>query len=445
MKNSNDKLRVLITATTWWSLSARLSSRLLGYGCKVTALCPPGHPLRFLQGIVQCYPYKTFRTQASLAHAIRESRPDYVVPTDDQAVQQFQQLAMVDTDVRALYERSMGSLESGLLLAGRGFLSQQAARLGIARAESCAVESLTQARDLAREWGYPVVLKKDGTWGGNGVCLLRHEDDLAPAYAKLVRPITFAARSKRRLVNSDRLAFANSNSHGSELTLQRYVDGTPANAMFAVSQGKLLADYQVRVCASQGPTGAALLVEQVRDPRIRAAGARLAAELKLSGFFGLDFVLRKESDEPVLIELNPRTTQLGHLPMRDGSDLAGHMYAAWTDSPLPLTSEPNSAARIAFFPQAMQSDMDAQLLQHAYMDVPQEPALTAELQKTSWPERQWLARAYHALRRPGAPACHVYTAGLSSEGPLQLSATITDTDKRRAGSNSQIESLLASR
>ena len=408
MMHCNNRLDILVTATTWWPLSARLSSRLLAHGCKVTALCPSGHPLRHLPGVAKCHNYTTFRTQASLAKAIREDHPAIVIPTDDLAVQELQQLALVDPEVRTLYERSLGSLASGMLLSSRESLSRTATKLGIASAESVTIRSIEEASGVARQWGFPVVMKKDGTWGGNGVAILQNESELASAFQRFSQPVRFAARCKRRIVNYDSLAFAKSNSHSDDLTMQRYVQGTPANAMFACLDGKVLADYQVRVSASLGQTGAAVLVEQMNDVRIREAGAGLAAELGLSGFFGLDFVLRHGSNEPLLIELNPRTTQLGHLPMQDGTDLAGHMFAAWTGNAVPHSKETAGAARIAFFPQAMRNNIDPSLLTAAYVDKPQEPALIAELEKTSWPDRQWMGRAYHAFRKPEQSGCYVH-------------------------------------
>ncbi len=348
------------------------------------------------------------RTQQSLSRAIRHGKPDFLIPADDLAVYEAQRLALADPAVRALYERSQGNLEAGLRVAERAFLYDLATELGIPSAESVPVGSLAEATSIAAAWGYPVVLKKDGTWGGNGVAILRSQAQLAPAFATLLRPVGLAARWKRRLVNGDRLAFADSTAGQSTLTLQRYVEGVPANAMFACSEGKVLAGMQVRVHASQGTTGAALIVDPIRDERIHQAGVKLAAALGLSGFFGLDFMLRQGSGEPLLIELNPRTTQLGHLPLADGSDLAGHMYAAWTGHSQPKPSIHPAAARIAFFPQALHNLPDPALLEGAYLDLPAEAALRHALEKPSWPEQRWMARVYHALRKPPIPGFHLH-------------------------------------
>jgi hypothetical protein len=40
--------KVLLVTSNWWPLSARLAMALLRHGCKVAALCPPGHPLRYV-------------------------------------------------------------------------------------------------------------------------------------------------------------------------------------------------------------------------------------------------------------------------------------------------------------------------------------------------------------------------------------------------------------
>ena len=89
----------------------------------------------------------------------------------------------------------------------------------------------------------------------------------------------------------------------------------PANSMYACHRGEILGEVQARVLASKGKTGASLVIQTMQDPRITEAGRLLAQKLELSGFFGLDFILKSETNEPVLIELNPRSTKLGPYPL----------------------------------------------------------------------------------------------------------------------------------
>ena len=108
--------------------------------------------------------------------------------------------------------------------------------------------------------------------------------------------------------------------------------------MYSCFKGELLASLQVRTICAQHATGAALIVERINDPRIEDAGRKLAQALSLSGFFGLDFLLENGSGYPYLLEMNPRATQLGHLPLEnpgDGGSLAEALWLAWTGNEAP--------------------------------------------------------------------------------------------------------------
>jgi hypothetical protein len=94
-----------------------------------------------------------------------------------------------------------------------------------------------------------------------------------------------------------------------------------------------------------------------------------------------------------LIEMNARSTQLGHLRLGRGRDLPEAMRARLLDLP-PRESNPiTTNDTIAFFPQAWLSDARSAHLRSAYHDVPwQEPELVRELVRQPWTKRGMLAR-----------------------------------------------------
>ena len=110
-----------------------------------------------------------------------------------------------------------------------------------------------------------------------------------------------------------------------KMTIQEFIPGQLATTMFACWRGEVLASSTVEVLVSQGPTGAANVVQVLKNNEIEDAVRLLARELQLSGFHGLDFVLEQETGAAYLIELNPRATQLGHLNLSAAGDLAGVM------------------------------------------------------------------------------------------------------------------------
>ena len=159
---------------------------------------------------------------------------------------------------------------------------------------------------------------------------------------------------------------------------------------------------------SRGPTGAANVVQALKNNEIEDAVRVLARKLQLSGFHGLDFVLEQDTDAAYLIELNPRATQLGHLNLSAHGDLAGVMAGKLkNEAPDKIASENLiQKSAIAFFPYAFKSNPGSVYLHQGYHDVPwDEPALVRELvcdpRRRSW--HRWCLRTFlagnHSARR----------------------------------------------
>jgi len=396
---------VLIHATLWWPFSARLAIRFRDLGCRVYSFCPTVHPLRSVRGIDRCYSIRSLSVQQSLIEAIEASHPDYIVPADDRAIWLLHALAASHPQYRELAVRSLGAAKSFEIVRSRAGLLTLAESLHIRTPRTVPLRGPEEAAFHARSWSYPAVVKRDGTFGGRGVAVVNTPGEVLDAYDRLRQNVSIFARVKRRLVDDDVLAFSSSSAlPAQETSLQQFVAGTPANAMYSCFQGELLASLQVRTLCAQHATGAALIVQRINDPRIEEAGRKLANALSLSGFFGLDFILENGSGQPYLLEMNPRATQLGHLPLeiRDtaGGNLAETLWLAWTGrrapqlTPLPAPTE--IPQRIAFYPQALALGESNALLASAWLDRPEnEPDLLRELSRMGWPERSLLYRLFH--------------------------------------------------
>jgi predicted ATP-grasp superfamily ATP-dependent carboligase len=405
--NESQRPLVLLGATTWWPLSARLAMALLRHGCRVSAVCPPGHPLRFVSGVEALYPYRALDSLGALRAAILGSHPDLIVPADDGVVWQLHELHARHPELRSIIEQSLGPAETYPIIRSRDALLQTAVELGIRVPETRLVSS---EADLDR-WpaGSPCVLKLDGTWGGSGVAIVRSRAEAGVAFHKLSRTIGAGVVWKRWLVNHDPLAWwSRGKRDKSSVSIQQFIPGRPANAMIACWKGELLGIVSVEVLRSQGATGAATVVRLIQNEDMQKAACLLAHKLHLNGFHGLDFMIEEGSGLPYLIELNPRCTQLGHLRLPAQDDLAGMIAAKVAGAkqesqPVSTeTSELEDLVRgntIAFFPQALTWNPSSPYLRSAYHDVPwEEPALFRELLRGSWPERQFLSRIYHHFR-----------------------------------------------
>ncbi|HEX3471161.1 MAG TPA: ATP-grasp domain-containing protein [Silvibacterium sp.] len=399
MKN-NDRPVVLFGATMWWPLSARLATAFIRHGCRVLAVCPTGHPLRFVRGVERLYPYDGFDSIGALKKAIAAARPDLIVPCDDGVVWQLHSLRASSPELRPLIEYSLGPPEMYSIISSRGAMLQAASELGIRIAATQALASEDELGDWCT--AAPAVLKLDGTWGGKGVEIAHSPVEALESFRRLATPLAAGLAWKRFLINRDVLAvWSWRNRETPRITVQQFIQGHPANTMFACWQGEVLSIVTVEVICAQGATGAATVVRLIQNAEIAEAARLLARRLMLSGFHGLDFVLESGTGAAYLIEMNPRCTQLGHLRLPDQGDLAGVLIAKLRGEDPPAQDDPITGNTIAFFPQAFSWNPQNPYLHRGYHDVPwEEPGLLRELLRQSWPERQWRARLYHSFRPP---------------------------------------------
>jgi hypothetical protein len=245
------------------------------------------------------------------------------------------------------------------------------------------------------------VLKVDGESGGNGVRISHSLHDSLAAWRELQMPCGLPTAWKRFAIDRDPLALWRRRRHRvREVTIQQFVPGRPANSMLACWRGELLSMVSVAVVATEGPTGAATIVRLIQNDAMKNAAEVLVSRLKLSGFYGLDFVIESGTDIPWLIEMNPRCTQLGHIEVPGDGCLAGVWSAALRGEPSPAPRNAISRDTIALFPQALAAgEVCRPHLDASYHDLPsEEPRLLSELMLKSWPHRRWVARIYHAFK-----------------------------------------------
>jgi hypothetical protein len=393
---------VLIAAAKWWPASARLAMALHRHGCRITVICPVGHPLTHITGVRQIFQYRALASRYSLRRAIRECRPDVVIPCDDGVVAQLHELYELDTSLRDVIKRSLGSPESYPVVDSRFRLLDSAMKVGI---KVPTTRRVTNSSDLVKwhhEFSSGAVLKIDGESGGNGVIFSQSLSDSLSAWKSLRTPYGRATAWKRMIVDRDPLSFWSRRHHVErEVTVQELINGRPANCMVACWGGKLLAVLSVIVVAAEGNTGAATIVRVIHNERMEGVAQQLVSHLNLSGFYGMDFVIESASGVPYLIEMNPRCTQLGHIELTDlKTNLAGALCAVLGARPGAPLHAVIPGRSIALFPQAFGGgDACHAFIDSSYHDVPvDEPQLRKELLLVPWPRRRWISRIYHSFK-----------------------------------------------
>jgi hypothetical protein len=360
--------------------------------------------MQAVPGLASLYTLHPLAIPQSLRQAVLASAPDLIVPTDDTAVWLLHELAQSNPEFSPLIERSLGSPEHFSVLRSRRQFLALAQSLGIPCPQTARIESPSAIHAIVARNEFPAVLKYDGTSGGYGVVLARNPDQLQSGYRMLLRYRLPLRNLKRFLINGDATALHRSNTFPpDEITRQSFIPGTAANGLFVAQRGQILAHIQVGVVRTLSETGASVIVDRIDHPAILDAAEKLAAHLQLSGILGLDFILHADTGEPHLLEINPRATQLCHIPLNP----AQNTFATLTDaiyfvasgnipqqpSPLPVHN------RFAFFPQVLTLPSDDPALATATVDRPDEPALVAELERPVWPQRRPWLRLYNRILR----------------------------------------------
>jgi len=109
---------------------------------------------------------------------------------------------------------------------------------------------------------------------------------------------------------------------------------------------------------------------------MRAAVEKIVRRLHLSGLHGFDFMIETQTGNVYLIEINPRTTQVGHLTLGRGRDLPAAVYAALSGNAVQSAAKVTENDTIALFPQEWMRDPASPFLSSGYHDVPwEEPEL----------------------------------------------------------------------
>jgi hypothetical protein len=403
-------VRVLLTTTNRWGISARLAMSLAGVGCDVWAICPaPSHPLMKTRVVRRAFRYSSIRPLESLAAAIAEVRPDIVIPSCDRGVEHLHELYIqakangdAGSTIVALIERSLGPMNSHSIVSSRYELLALALEEGVNVPRTSLVNTTEELESWRAKEPFPWVLKADGTWGGGGVRVIRSREGVEKGFQQLIQMFRLTRTIKRLVVNRDPFWVRGWwNQSRRSMIAQSFVSGRPANCAVVCRDGQILGIICVEVVRSDGPTGPANVVQIVDNAEMTFAAKRIAIRLRLSGFFGLDFMIEDGTNTAYLIEMNPRTTPPCHLRLGSGRDLAGALWSQLAGKPLPDDPAATEANTIAYFPQAMNMNQDG--LPNCFFDIPQgEPELAQELLHP-FPDRTILYRFFRWLTGGSAP------------------------------------------
>lgn len=368
--------RILLCATLNWPSAARYSAGFHAAGCEVHALSPKGAVVQFSRYVSASYHYDALAPLASVRHAIEDAKPDLLVPCDDRAValllRLYHDLAIGQDEalpIVSLVRRSLGVPENyGRVISRAGSLTEMRSR-GIRVPDTIDVNSEHEVEAHLEQLGLPAVMKADGSWGGDGVIVVRSLDEARAAFRRLANAPS-RLRSVVRAIRRHDAHFLVSavKPEVSHVCLQRFVSGTQAASAFAAKEGRILDAFHYDVLVADGTIGPPNVIRRTDSREMDEACCVAAAHFGLTGLFGLDF-MRDAKGDVHLIEINPRATQGGTLPLGAGHDLASALAQTLMNSPAgrrpPITSDV-----VAFFPREWRRDPTSPYLREGYHDVP---------------------------------------------------------------------------
>lgn len=357
---------------------ARMPRELQRAGFSVTLLAPRGS-FASHTGFVDrlgLYPDRVSLHEwiFSLAAAVRAVKPVWILPGDEISLRTLMQLVLdpprglqpaLRDELGAAIRQSLGNEAGWLGTIDKSRLFDVARRAGVRTAEGGGATSVDDAVALARQIGYPVIVRPAVGSAGEGTARCATESDVRAALAALARPDSWTPHDAPRAV------------------VQRWIDGNVVVRASVAAKGMEIAGAtRRRIATHPGPFGPASVVEFIGLPAVQAANRRLFAALDMHGFVGVQYMLEPGADEPLLIEVNRRMLPATHGCAMVGIDLAGALAAvgserAW-DGPADLPVGPG--LRVALFPQEWYRDPDSSWLRTLASDAPwHDPALFAAM------------------------------------------------------------------
>ena len=363
--------RLLVVSTQPWIYPARIACHLRSAGFEVAAASFAGSAIESACPPMRVYHLNPLREEAGLVAAIEAFEPYLVVPCDDRATGILHELYRKGGAARrAMIERSVGEPSAYQAVRSKRAVLELARGLGLPVPNTVTVRGWNALKAEVARRGVPVVLKRDGTWGGKGVRILRNAGDLRSAWLDLT------TRTPLQLVRG--LRHHHSLAPVKELLglrqvaidVQDFVPGVPANRALVCDRGRVVAGLSATALETVSATGAATVVRIVDHPQMEKTAAALAKQLGLSGFVGFDFVISKDTGEALLLEINPRATPIAHL-MLEGRPHLPSVFAA------EVIGRRQESARttlqgdtIVLFPNEITRDPDSGYFATAVHDVP---------------------------------------------------------------------------
>lgn len=305
-----------------------LAGRLHAYGFSVEALCPDRHPLAYSSFIERRHS-PTWNIQAALISILERRAPVLAIPCDDPARQLLsevhaQSVATGRNDIATLIETSLGDAAHLRTVEEKSRVLAALDPTRVRMPKRMQVLSRADLEAAFQEFSAPIVLKRDRTWGGQGVAICRSLIEAEQGLARLQRKRSIRAALGRLFWQRESSALIEYFAQSAPvIAAEQHIEGEPANCVAACWKGEIVAALSVSVIEmNPRPVGPSTLVQIIDNPEISRMTAHIAHQFGLSGVCGFDFMLERDTGAAYFLELNPRATPTSHVGRSAATDLA---------------------------------------------------------------------------------------------------------------------------
>jgi hypothetical protein len=420
---SGGELRVLILMLENWRPTPRLAKPMHEAGFKVAALCSPGNWLsktryvdevltfpegaargvmkslgrglrKIAPGLVEMAtkdpgsmvrrnletPPSSARIVESLVAAMRRPERTLLICGDELARRFLNHLVRVSeqggpgaaglpADVLARLRFSFGPPDFYDAANRKSALYELAHRTGVRQPCPEPVSTIDDIDRFAGHSGYPLVLKRDFTSGGDGVAICHDRGEAHAALARLQKLGPEAESVVRLAENGSGPKFLEDEAR---ITAHKFIRGDTALCGVAALEGRLLASFTATKLEVRWDNGPSSVVRFARNQEMEEAAARLIAAIGFTGIGEVEFMIEDGTGHAYLCEFNPRPAPTSHLGGLVGADLCRALHDGLAGN-LRAGSQPLSTQGervVALFPQEWIRDPSSEWLLRAWHDVP---------------------------------------------------------------------------
>ena len=374
----------LIALDTWVPTS-RLPRAFGRLGASVVALLRSGAALANSRDLMGFLVFSG-NLLADLEQLICAYRPEALVLCDHTAIREVYALigkTDLSKDLNSLLRWSLGEPSAHKIVTSKWETAVLARTLNIPVPQQ---QTIDDAPSVARS-GYPVVLKKEGTYGGWGTLICRSDRQTLANYVALrcggfwrpLRRFPWLSSTLYRLTHNRQKLDSNS------LIIQHYHQGMPAYTAAVAHEGEMLGALAfVAECVHPHPTGTSTVVAGIESPAMLKATEALIGATGYSGFISIDFLIGEDDGIPYLLEINPRIVNAVRFSSIFGVDLCNLFLSSFTKTSVcAQASVDPPVGRISFYPDEWLRDWRSPYLLNTPSDVPYEdPKLLAAINRT---------------------------------------------------------------